>query len=76
MTTPMRPVPDSINRWIGRRRWLRWGDAFLAWVLLWIAGSVVLGSERLEAAAVVAAIASGSHKERRADTPSHSTASR
>ena len=56
MTTPMRPVPDSINRWIGRRRWLRWGDAFLAWVLLWIAGGVVLGSERLEAAAVVAAI--------------------
>ena len=56
MTTPMRPVPDSINRWIGRRRWLRWGDAFLAWVLLWIAGGVVLGSERLEAAAIVAAI--------------------
>jgi hypothetical protein len=56
MTTPMRPVPDSVARWIARRRWLRWCDALLAWALLWIGGAVVLGSERLEAAAVVAAV--------------------
>jgi len=56
MTTPMRPVPDSVARWIARRRWLRWCDALLAWALLWIGGAVALGSERLEAAAVVAAV--------------------
>jgi len=56
MTTPMRPVPDSVARWIARRRWLRWCDALLAWALLWIGGAVVMGSERLEAAAVVAAV--------------------
>ena len=56
MTTPMRPVPDSVARWIARRRWLRWCDALLAWALLWIGGAVVLGSERLEAAAGVAAV--------------------
>jgi hypothetical protein len=57
MTTPMRPVPDSVARWIARRRWLRWCDALLAWALLWIGGAVVMGSERLEAAAVVAVVA-------------------
>ena len=31
MTTPMRPVPHSVARWISRRRWLRWADALLAW---------------------------------------------
>ena len=51
MTTPMRPVPDRVGRWITRRRRLRWGDALLAWVLVWIPSVVVLGPERLEAAA-------------------------
>jgi hypothetical protein len=51
MTTPMRPVPQSVGRWITRRRLLRWGDAVLAWALLWIPSAVVLGPERLEAAA-------------------------
>jgi hypothetical protein len=56
MTTPMRPVPDSVARWIGRRRWLRWGDALLAWALLGLACAGLLGSGRLEAAAVLAAL--------------------
>ena len=59
MTTPMRPVPDSVARWIARRRWLRWCDALLAWVLLWIAVAMVLGANRLEPAAIVAAILVG-----------------
>jgi hypothetical protein len=59
MTTPMRPVPDSVGRWLGRRRWLRWGDALVAWALLWSVSAVALGPERLEAAAVVALVLVG-----------------
>lgn len=59
MTTPMRPVPASVGRWIARRRWLRWADALLAWALLTVAAAVGLGADRLEAAAVVALILVG-----------------
>jgi hypothetical protein len=55
----MRPVPDSVGRWLGRRRWLRWGDALVAWALLWSVSAVALGPERLEAAAVVALVLVG-----------------
>jgi hypothetical protein len=54
MTTPMRPVPHSVARWIPRRRWLRAADALLAVALLWAGCAVVLGPTRLEAAAVLA----------------------
>ena len=53
MTTPMRPVPDAVLRWIDRRRWLRWCDALVAWVLLGAVVAPLLGQTRLEAAAVV-----------------------
>jgi hypothetical protein len=56
MTTPMRPVPHGIQAWVGRRRWLRGGDAFVAWVLLGAGVLVVVGAGRLQAAAVVAAV--------------------
>lgn len=59
MTTPMRPVPDSVGRWLRRRRWLRWGDALVAWALLWSVSAVALGPARLEAAAVVALVLVG-----------------
>lgn len=59
MTAPMRPVPHSVARWISRRRWLRWADALLAWALLWGGCAVVLGLERAQAAAVVAAVLVG-----------------
>jgi hypothetical protein len=53
MTTPMRPVPDGVLAWVGRRRWLRWADAVLAWALLWAAGVGWLGPAHPQAAAVV-----------------------
>jgi len=53
MTTPMRPVPDAVLRWIDRRRWLRWCDALVGWVLLGAVVAAMLGQTRLEAAAVV-----------------------
>jgi hypothetical protein len=59
MTTPMRPVPDRIARWLTRRRWLRWCDALVAWGLLGSAGALALGPERLEAAAVLTLVVVG-----------------
>lgn len=59
MTTPMRPVPHSVARWITRRRWLRWGDALLAWLGLTLVLALVLGAERGQAAAVLALILVG-----------------
>jgi hypothetical protein len=69
MTTPMRPLPESVARWIVRRRWLRWADALAMGILLWACAAVVLGSERFAAAAMVAAVlvvAGGAVQELRA----------
>ena len=56
MTTPMRPLPESVVRWIARRRWLRWADALTAGIVLWVGTAMVLGSQRLEVAALIAAV--------------------
>ena len=53
MTTPTRPVPDGVGRWITRRRWLRGCDGLVAWALLGAVAAAVLGPTRLEAAAVL-----------------------
>jgi hypothetical protein len=54
MTTPMRPVPADVDRWLGRRRWLRWADALLAWLLLAALALLLLGPERSDLAAGLA----------------------
>ena len=56
MTTPMRPLPESVARWIARRRWLRWADALVMGIVLWVGAALVLGMERLQVAAVVAVV--------------------
>ena len=43
MTTPIKPLPDAIHRWIARARWLRWTDAVAAWMGLWAAWVTILG---------------------------------
>jgi len=42
MTTPIKPLPETIERWMGRVRALRWGDAAVAWVLAWASLVVIL----------------------------------
>jgi len=37
MRTPIRRIPDSVERWMARARLLRWLDALTAWLVLWIA---------------------------------------
>ena len=56
MTTPMRPVPADVRRWLARRRWLRWADALLAWLLLAAAGLALRGPERADVVAGLAAV--------------------
>ena len=34
MTSPIRPLPDEVNRWISRAAGLRWCDAAVAWAAL------------------------------------------
>jgi hypothetical protein len=50
----MRPVPERVLRWIGRRRRLRWCDGLVAWLLLWPLGVAALGPHQVEAGAVLA----------------------
>jgi hypothetical protein len=53
VTTPIKPLPDEIHRWIGRARWLRWTDAIVAWMGLWAAWVAILGSASPRQAAVL-----------------------
>src|SRR5437667_12539371 len=51
MTTPIRPVPKEIDRWISRAAWLRRIDAVVAWLGLW--GALVSGLAPARPAAVL-----------------------
>lgn len=35
MRTPIRPLPDAIQRWASRVRYLRWLDALVAGLVVW-----------------------------------------
>ena len=35
MTSPIRPLPHEVARWVSVAEWLRWGDAAVAWTGLW-----------------------------------------
>ena len=50
MTTPIRLLPEEVERWIARSRRLRWLDAASAWLCLWLAGLWILGASGRDAA--------------------------
>jgi hypothetical protein len=52
MSSPIKPLPREVERWIGRLGMLRWGDAVIAWALAWVAIVLTLG----EASALVTAL--------------------
>lgn len=35
MRSPIRPIPESVQRWVVWGRMLRWVDALWGWLLLW-----------------------------------------
>ncbi len=55
MTTPIRPLPGYVARWTSRVLWLRWMDALVAWLGVWLAGSVFLPAMALGATMILAA---------------------
>jgi hypothetical protein len=59
MTTPMKPVPESVARWMARVRWFRWLDALVGWAGLWGLSAAVLGRGLAGPAAVLALILVG-----------------
>jgi len=59
MTTPIRPVPYPITRWVSRLRWLRWLDAAVAWTGVWVVATVALERGTGNAAAIVATVVVG-----------------
>jgi len=59
MTTPIRLLPEEIERWIVRSRRLRWLDAATAWLCLWLAALWVLGVASAQDAAIGSAVLLG-----------------
>ena len=56
MTSPMKPVPGLVTRWMSRLRWLRWLDALVAWTGLWATAVWVLGRASAPEAAVLSMV--------------------
>lgn len=42
MRSPIRPLPAAVVRWTHRARWLRWADALVGWLALWLAATLAL----------------------------------
>jgi hypothetical protein len=43
MTSPIRPLPEGVTRWVARAAWLRRADAAVAWLLAWALLTSLLG---------------------------------
>ena len=43
MTSPIRPLPEEVARWIARAAWLRRADAAAAWLVAWALLTSLLG---------------------------------
>ena len=55
MTTPIRPLPGYVDRWTSRVRWLRWMDAFVAWLGVWLGVSLLRSAMPAGATMILAA---------------------
>lgn len=56
VTSPIRPLPEEVARWIALAAWLRRADAAVAWLLAWVLLTSLLGIAS-GAAAVAALVA-------------------
>ena len=59
MRTPLTPIPQSVLRWATWAPLLRWADAVLAWLAVWIIVALSLERGGGEAHAVLAAVIAG-----------------
>jgi hypothetical protein len=56
MTSPIRPLPEEVNRWISRAAGLRWCDAVVAWLALSALAFWLLDLTAIAAAALALAL--------------------
>jgi hypothetical protein len=56
MRTPIRSAPEEVVRWTSRARRLRWLDAVLAWLALWIVLALTVEAATTTSMAVLAAV--------------------
>jgi hypothetical protein len=59
MRTPARPLPESMATWMTRARYLRWLDAVVAWIALWIVIALALPHRKLDVEALIALVLLG-----------------
>jgi hypothetical protein len=59
MRTPIRPLPEPVERWVARARLLRWVDALAGWLVLWFALAAWPGGLPRGAAALAALLILG-----------------
>src|SRR5262245_17189287 len=55
MTTPTRPVPAVVERWIAHSKYLRWIDALSAWMVLMLLAKQVMPGGSIGPPALVSA---------------------
>jgi len=56
MRTPLKPLPETVERWTRRARWLRWLDALVAWLTLWAVVALIVTGADAGAQAILAAV--------------------
>lgn len=59
MRSPLKPLPQFVDRWARRARWLRWLDLVVAWVVVWLAGLMVVDGVDATDAAILSALLVG-----------------
>ena len=59
MRSPIRPIPESVQRWVTRGRLLRWLDALAGWFVLWFVLAELLPAVPAESAALGALLVLG-----------------
>lgn len=59
MRSPLKPLPEFVDRWARRVRWLRWLDLVVGWVVVWLAGLLVVESLDATDAAIISALLVG-----------------
>jgi hypothetical protein len=59
MPTPLRPLPAGVERWTLVARLLRWLDALMAWLALWVLAAIAVPDIAQPRLAILAALAVG-----------------
>src|SRR5438552_3146234 len=62
MRSPLKPLPPAVARWTVTARILRWLDALVAWLGVWVGAAMALPSASREPLALLAALDVRAHQ--------------